>query len=174
MKTNKIFILINELEESHFGKIPGLDSPSISFQNLLGCRYGEFLQFTVEDIFIGNSAKWGAIKERIEDYLQLSYLRKGKLEIIYCSIYDVLTRLYTNEADNYFHFFDNCIQRKEIETLIQSFPSSFDCKFINRSNENIAEELADQEINNGLCFLNKPVNFNFLTISNQANYLQTA
>ena len=172
MKTNKIFILINELEENQFGKMPGLKKPQISFQDLLSMNKNEMLSITLEDVFIGNSAKWKNIKDRIEDYLQLSYLREGKLEIIYYSAYDVLTRLYTNDAEKYFHFYDNCVQRKEIESLVENFPASFDCKFINRSNEIVKKEI--QSSKKLVQLTNSKDNHGFKTISNQSNYLRTA
>jgi len=172
MKTYKIFILINELEEFQFGKMPGLDRPEITFQDLLSMNKDESVSITVEDVFIGNSAKWGDIKERIEEYLQLAYLREGKLEIIYYSIYDILTRLYTNDADKYFHFYDECVQRNEIEELVKEFPSSFKCSLLNRSNENIKDTIAaEKEVKS---ITKTKVSSAFLTICNYTPYLKLA
>jgi hypothetical protein len=119
----------------------------------------------MEDIFIGTTATWLSIKERIEEYLQLAYLREGSLEIIYYSSYDSLMRFYTNDADNYFHFYDACICRSEIEKLVQSFPTTFTCDFINRSNEEIEvlgliADDATQKVNE------YGFGIDFLTISN--------
>lgn len=174
MKTNKIFILINELKESHFGKVPGLEKPEISFQELLSLNEDEMVSITAEDIFIGSTAKWDTIKERIEDFYQLSYLREGKLDVIYYSIYDVLTRLYTNDADNYFHFYDNCVKRIEIEDIVQQFPSSFSCNFKNLSNENLKKELQVNEKGSVLRKASDVLNFDFLTITNKIARLQIA
>ena len=137
MRINKIIILINELEEDHFRKMPELDRPEITFRELLSLNKNEMLTITQEDIFIGSRAKWSEISDRIEEYQQLALLRNGELEIVYYSIYDVLIRLYTNDADKYFHFFDTCVEKIEIAKLVNSFPPSFKCSFVNRSNENI-------------------------------------
>ena len=137
MNTNTIFILVSDLEENSFSKMPRLKSPQISFQQLVGRHHEGSRKFSMEDIFIGTTATWPYIKQRIEEYLQLAYLREGSLEIIYYSAYDSLMRFYTNDADNYFHFYDACICRTEIEQLVQSFPTTFTCDFINRSNEEI-------------------------------------
>ena len=173
MKTNTIFILISELEESSFNKMPNSKIPQISFQQLIGQHHEGFRKFSMEDIFIGTAATWPAIKERIEEYLQLSFLREGSLEIIYYSTFDSLTRFYTNDADNYFHFYDSCIRRTEIEQLVQSFPPTFACDFMNRSNEerallSLISEGANQKVEN------REGGFDFLTISNSTPNVQCA
>ena len=173
MKTNTIFILINELEESSFQRMPGQKMPLINFQQLIGANKSGIRKFCMEDIFIGATAEWSSIKERIEEYLELSMLREGKLEIIYYSSFDAITRMYTNSADDYFHFYDACIHRSEIKQLVESFPSTFECSFINRSNENLDMldlniELSDQERKSDT------VRFDFLKMTNVTNNLVLA
>lgn len=173
MKTNTIFILINELEESSFNKMPRQKTPQINFQQLVGTKSGSMRQFCMEDVFVGSNATWTSIKERVEEYQELALLRDGKLEIIYCSAFDSVTRMYTNNADDYFHFYDACIQRDEIEQLVNSFPSTFDCSFINRSNEDISKlelhrESSEKGGEEGL------LDFDFLKISNISNNIVLA
>jgi hypothetical protein len=174
MKSNTIFILINELEENQQGRMPGLIRPKITFDDLLKLNEREGVQISRDDIFIGNSARWKDIKERIEDYLQLSFLRDGALEIVYFSIYDALTQLYTNDADKYFHFYDECVQQKEMEQLVHQFPASFKCKLINRSNENVQEAIVSGQEKELESSVKSKINFNFLTISNFIPYLKLA
>ena len=170
MKTNIIFILINELEESSFKRMPQQKLPPINFQQLVGANVGGTRKFCMEDIFIGANAEWSSVKERVEEYLELSLLREGKLEIIYCISFDVITRMCTNSADDYFHFYDDCIRRSEIKESVESFPSTFECSFINRSNENLDSldlnaELSGQEKKSDA------LHFDFLKITNVANSL---
>jgi hypothetical protein len=174
MKTNKIFILINELEENQQGRMPGLPRPKITFDDVLKLNEREGVQISRDDIFMGNSARWKDIKERIEDYLQLSFLRDGELEIVYFSIYDALTRLYTNDADKYFHFYDECVQQREMEQLVHQFPATFKCKLINRSDENAQENIVGEEEKELERSAKSKISLNFLTISNCVPYLKLA
>lgn len=143
MKTHCIFILVNQLEEINSDTLPKLKQLDISVADLLSIRKKDSIKLAMEDIFIGSKATWRNIQERIEEYLELSILRDGKLEIIYYSVFDPLTRLYTNDADDHFHFYDHCIHRNEIEQMIEGFPPSFSCEFKNRSGETQKEKVLD-------------------------------
>ena len=143
MKTHCIFILVNQLEEINSDTLPKLKHPCISITDLISIRKKNSLRLSMEDIFIGTKATWKNIANRIEEYQELSFLRDGKLDIIYYSIYDSLTRTYTDAADQYFHFYDHCIHRNEIEQLIEGFPPSFSCEFKNKSGETSKSKILD-------------------------------
>ena len=143
MKTHCIFILVNQLEEINSDTLPKLKQLDISVADLLSIRKKDSIKLAMEDIFIGSKATWKNIRSRIEEYQELSLLRDGKLEIIYYSIYDSLTRVYTDAADQYFHFYDHCIHRNEIEQMIEGFPPSFSCEFKNRSGETSKSNILD-------------------------------
>lgn len=172
MKTNKLIILINELEEHQMGSMPGLDHPCVTARDLVALNQSDSVQVLFEDVFVSEYAKWPAIKERIEEYLQLSFLREGRLEIVYFSIYDILTRLYTHDADQYFHFYDDCIKREEIEELVHAFPSTFPCRFVNRSNDGANAVLIENETHSNSHVMRSF--HKYLTISSAQQYMHCA
>jgi hypothetical protein len=171
MKTHRLFILINQLEEINSDTLPRVHQPKISVADLLSIRKKDSIHLSMEDIFIGSKATWKNIKERIEEYLELSILRDGQLEIIYYSVFDSLTRLYTNDADYHFHFYDDCIHRKEIEQIINNFPSSFTCEFKNRSGETQKEKVLEVETKKAMD--DSYFNLDFLSIKSKSLQLQT-
>jgi hypothetical protein len=162
MKSHRLFILVNQLEEINSDTLPKLHNLDISVADLLSIRKKDSIKLAMEDIFIGSKATWKNIQSRIEEYQELALLREGRLEIIYYSIYDSLTRMYTNDADYHFHFYDNCIHRNEIEQLINSFPSTFSCEFKNRSGETKKEKVLET---NSKETINKSFTYQFSFLS---------
>jgi len=172
MKTHRLFIMVNQLEEINSDTLPKLHNLNISVADLLSIRKKDSIKLAMEDIFIGSKATWKNIQSRIEEYQELALLREGKLEIIYYSIYDSLTRMYTDDADYHFHFYDNCIHRNEIEQLINSFPPTFSCEFKNRSGLQQKEKVLDsvkEKHNHESSFF---FDLDFLSINNKRPHFQ--
>ncbi|KAA3643642.1 MAG: hypothetical protein DWP98_13100 [Bacteroidetes bacterium] len=122
-KTYRMMIVVNEMKEfeSSFRSISNYQivSKAILLKSKIDCIS------TYEDVFIGAGANWSEIKERIEEYRHLSYIRKGKLEIVYCSDFRERTKAFISDT-NYFHFYDTCIKREDILLELKAFQEEFE------------------------------------------------
>ena len=121
MRTNRILIVANELIESTDGRICNISHQAI----FRAYRESEKYSLSWDDIFIGNRANWKAIRERIEEYILLSHLREGKLELVYFSPYDQVEKIYNSSFKDHLQFYDTSISIDDLKNLGDEFSSSF-------------------------------------------------
>ena len=137
MKTNRMIIVVDQMIE--YEDI--LKKSKTSWHGLFRAHQeSEAYTLSWEDIFIGSTACWKAIKERISEYAHLSHLRNGRLEILYYSQFDKEISLFNSSYQDYFQFCDESISVKEIEKLKADFNHGFDLEIKRLSDKKMIYE----------------------------------
>lgn len=121
----RIIVVVNELKEFSSSFRTKSKTSQISIAVLLNDSYN----LNREDVFIGSEANWTQIKERIEDFRHLSYLKSGKLELVYCGDFGEQTKQFRSDT-SYFHFFDECVKKEDLLLELKSLGAAFETELI--------------------------------------------
>ncbi|MBL4709962.1 MAG: caspase family protein, partial [Flavobacteriales bacterium] len=121
MKAHAILIGVSEVDERHYLLPKNLNSARVNVANAadyLGSLTSEEFKIDYRDVFIGCSAKWRAIKKRI-NYYKEKFREDPGLLIIYFSGHGYQTSI-NFKVENYLYcFYDQMIFGREIkETLV--------------------------------------------------------
>lgn len=132
MKTNRMIVVVNELIESAHEEA----FSNISHQALFRAyRESEEYSLSWDDIFIGSQANWREIKERLDEYVLLSHLRGGKLELVYFSLYDRVEKYYNSSFKSHLQFYDTSIAMEEMRILGNDFNPYFNFELLRLENK---------------------------------------
>ena len=124
VKPNRMILIANQLEEH-----PEKERQEfLSLDALMKhARRQDESKLQREDIFIGESCKWENVKERIEEYKDLSFLREVHLEVFYYCPFSFINEKFVGEAAGYLHFFDRCVKAEKLDNLFGHLVSNFEC-----------------------------------------------
>lgn len=125
-KAHQMIIYVNELEEFETS-ITKKERRPVSVLDLIHKTNSSVDKSILrEDIFIGQNAKFSMIKERIEEWQHLAFLRPVNLEINYACEFHPNTAKYSNKHSEYLHFFDECIMKSQLLNFLDNGNQQFD------------------------------------------------
>lgn len=123
--TNCLLVLVNCFAE-HGSDSSMLKTDFWAIKSKIEKKYKVNLR--PEDILQGEEASWEVVRDRMEEYLHLSYLRPGSLKVFYYSpVSDFFNEF--NHDQNLINFYDCSVNKEQCRDLVNCFPESFKLSF---------------------------------------------
>ncbi len=94
-----------------------------------------------EDLFIDALANSKEVYRRIDDFIHLSYIRPGKLQLIFHTEQKVTALRLNNINADFLRLDDGCIKSSVLLHKIAQFQAGFQCEIIRRSGKNLLETM---------------------------------